>query len=233
MKPIIGITCGSEKNSVGAGYIRAVEHADGIPIVLPVIGKHEAMCRYLDLIDGLLLSGGVDIAPLRFGEEPHPKLGNVDERRDAIELFLTKEALKRNMPIFAICRGIQTLNVAAGGTLYQDISQHTQSTIQHRQNADRWHGSHTISIKSDSSLFRIIGKRSVVVNSYHHQAVKETAKGFIVSARSKDQLIEAIESSEHDFVLGVQFHPELMWERNSDAFALFETFVEACKGISD
>jgi len=227
MRPFIGITC-SEK-SVGLSYIKAIEHAKGVPIVLPVIEEQSAFSRYLEIIDGLLLSGGVDIAPLLFDEEPHPKLGEVQEKRDSIELFLTKQALKLNMPIFGICRGIQTLNVAAGGNLYQDISQHPHATIQHSQNADRWHGSHTILIQPDSLLFRIINKKSVVVNSYHHQAVKKVANGFVVSANAKDQIIEAIESTEHDFVLGVQFHPELMWERNAAMFALFEAFVEACK----
>ena len=230
MRPIIGISCSSQKNSVGSGYIRAIEHAKGVPIVLPVIEDKSAIYQYLEIIDGLMLSGGVDINPLLFGEEPHPKLGNVDAKRDVIEIFLTKEALKRNLPIFAICRGIQTLNVAAGSALYQDISQHPQPTIQHSQNADRWHGSHTISIKPDSLLFRIVCKHSIFVNSYHHQAVKEPAEGFIVSAHTKDKIIEAIESPEHDFVLGVQFHPENMWERDPDAFALFEAFVDfACR----
>lgn len=228
MRPIIGISCSSKKSSVGTDYIHAIENAKGVPIVLPVIEDNAAMCRYLDIIDGLLLSGGVDINPLLFGEEPHPKLGNVDEKRDSMEIFLTKEALKCNLPIFGICRGIQTLNVAAGGTLYQDISQHHKKTIQHSQNAARWHGSHTLIIESDSLLSRIIGKQSAVFNSYHHQAVKDPADEFIASAHTKDQIIEAIESPEHDFVLGVQFHPENMWRRNADAFALFEAFVKAC-----
>ena len=228
MKPIIGISCSSQKNSVGLGYIRVIVHANGVPIVLPVIEDKETICRFLEIIDGLLLSGGVDINPLIFGEEPHPKLGNVDAMRDVMEIFLTKEALKRNLPVFAICRGIQILNVAAGGTIYQDISQHPQPTIQHRQKSDGWHASHTICIKPESLLFQILGKRLAGFNSYHHQAVKEPAEGFIASANTKDQIIEAIESSKHDFVLGVQFHPEMMWEKSPDAFELFDAFIKAC-----
>jgi len=240
--PIIGITSGTSvkiADDEGSGvfrycycgyeYISAVEHAGGLPLVIPVFEDMALAETYIGMIDGLLLSGGGDISPHLFGEEPHRKLGAVDLERDMVEMELTKLALERDLPLFAICRGIQVLNVTAGGTLYQDLSQHSGEVLKHRQRAAGWYGSHTIKVVEGSLLHKIIGKSVIHVNSYHHQAVRMPAEGFVVSATSLDGIIEAIESPRHKFVLGVQFHPEMMWRRHPEAAALFRSFVEACR----
>jgi len=239
MRPIIGITCGLKinsvtngrvysENSVGFDYVRAIEHAGGVPIALPIIENQDCISSFIDMIDGLLLSGGGDIEPSLFNEEPIPNLGSIDPMRDWVEMSLTAIALEKNLPILAICRGIQVLNVAAGGTLYQDISQHSKTILKHRQSAPGWHASHTIDVEPDTLLFKIFGSQTGRVNSYHHQAVRAPAEGFIVSARSTDMIIEAVESQKHNFVLGVQFHPEMMWERHQEAANIFAAFVKSC-----
>jgi len=241
MRPIIGITCGFDisssstsgrvytRNSVGFDYISAVEHADGTPIVLPIVDDEGCISNFVDMIDGLLLSGGGDIDPSFFNEEPIPALGSIDPNRDLVEMSLSKAALEQDLPVLAICRGIQVLNVAAGGTLYQDISQHSKEILKHRQSAPGWHASHTIEIESDSLMYEIFGEQTGRVNSFHHQSVRDTADGFYVSARSKDGIIEAIESREHRFMLGVQFHPEMMFQHHPEAAKIFAAFVKACK----
>ena len=213
---------------ISRDYIRAIEEAGGLPVIIPVHEDRELSREYLRVVDGLLLAGGVDLSPHFFGEEPHPKLGSVDIERDEVEMELARLALELDMPILAICRGIQVLNVAAGGTLYQDISQLDRTVLKHRQSAVGWYGSHSIEIVEGTLLHRIVGKTRIRVNSFHHQAVKDPAKGFRVSATAPDGVIEAIESERHRFVLGVQFHPEEMWRRSPEAAALFKAFVAAC-----
>lgn len=239
-RPVIGITSGTRVEASGnlrdyeelcyvsRDYIRAIEEAGGLPIVIPVYRDRDLSARYLRLMDGLLLAGGVDLSPHFFGEEPHPRLGSIDIERDEVEMELTRLALELDLPILAICRGIQVLNVAAGGTLYQDISQLDRDVLKHRQSAVGWYGSHSIEIVEGTLLHRIVGKRHMRVNSSHHQAVKDPAEGFRISARAPDGVVEAIESQRHRFILGVQFHPEKMWERSPEAAALFKAFVAAC-----
>ncbi len=242
MRPTIGITCSLsvsvadssggrvyENNVLGLDYTRAVEQAGGFPVILPTLAVGESMHEYFERIDGLLLSGGIDMDPLLYGEEPHLQMGGIDVLRDQLEMALTRGSVERSLPIFAICRGIQVLNVALGGTLYQDISQHDSPILKHRQNSPKWHGSHTVDIVPHTLLSTIIGQTEWRVNSFHHQAVKQVAPGFRASAHSKDGIIEAIESIEQPFVLGVQFHPEMMWEKEPAAMNLFKTFVEACR----
>ena len=241
MRPIIGITCGSDvsasstggrvyrKNSVGFDYVSAIEHAGGTPVVLPVVEYGECISSFIDVIDGLLLSGGGDIDPSFFNEEPIPALGSIDPNRDSVEMSLSEAALEQDLPVLAICRGIQVLNVAAGGTLYQDISQHPKEILKHRQSAPGWHASHTIQIEPGSLMYGMFDKQTGRVNSFHHQSVRDTADGFYVSARSIDGIIEAIESQKHRFMLGVQFHPEMMFQHHPEAANIFAAFVEACQ----
>ncbi|MBM3236793.1 gamma-glutamyl-gamma-aminobutyrate hydrolase family protein [Candidatus Poribacteria bacterium] len=254
MRPIIGITCGSDvsvsstggrvyrQNSVGFDYISAIEHAGGTPIVLPIVENQECISSFIDIMDGLLLSGGGDIEPSFFNEEPIPELGNIDPDRDRVEMLLAKAALEQDLPVLAICRGIQVLNVAAGGTLYQDISQakafgvgepceHSKEILKHRQSAPGWHASHTIQIEPSSLMYEMFGKQTGRVNSFHHQAVRDSAAGFYISARSIDGIIEAIESKEYRFMLGVQFHPEMMFQHHPEAANIFAAFVKACKRL--
>lgn len=242
MRPVIGITCSLtassigdsiytlERNIIARDYARAIEYAGGTPLLMPHVGDIECINQYLEVLDGLVLSGGGDIDPLLFGQEPHQNIGSVDRVRDEMELQLTQKALTQDLPILAICRGIQMLNVAAGGTIYQDIAaEMPQPTLCHSQSGAGWYASHTIDILSDSHLLQIFGSPTVHVNSFHHQAVREVGEDFIVTARARDNVIETIESPPHRFALGVQWHPEMMWERHPEALNLFTAFLKACQ----
>ncbi len=242
MSPHIGISAGRdyERQTIGlpANYSSAVHRAGGVPWLLPVFSPggadEELVGHYLDRIDGLLLSGGPDLAPGHFGEEPHRELGQVSPERDEVELLLARMALKRDLPLLAICRGIQVLNVAAGGTLHQDLASQIEGAIQHRQRAPRWHASHRVSVDSGSRLARIIRTRdsSLMVNSFHHQAVREPAPGFVICARAADGVVEAIEGEAHAFAVGVQWHPEMMYEHHRVMLAPFRALVAAADRFS-
>lgn len=232
MKPIIGITSGIKDESlVMTAYdnIHAIVQAGGVPMVLPNLADEQLADRLLEQLDGLLATGGGDIDPTLFGEEPHPKLGEVSPLRDQFELMIVRKALQANKPVLGICRGCQILNVAAGGTVYQDIySQCSQELLQHAQRAPRAHASHFVDIEEETMFYEIIQMGRIKVNSYHHQAVHRVADGFRVSAAAGDEIIEAIESTRHAFALGVQWHPENMTGRDPYADAIFKAFVDAC-----
>ncbi len=242
MRPVVGITCSLtasgigdsiytlERNIIARDYSHAIEYAGGTPLLIPHVGDIECINQYLGVLDGLVLSGGGDIDPLLFGQEPHQNLGSVDRVRDEMELQLTQKALDQDLPILAICRGIQMLNVAAGGTIYQDIAaEMPQPTLRHSQSGAGWYASHTIDIISESRLFQIFDSPTARVNSFHHQAVREIGEGFIATAKAKDNVIEAIESPTHRFALGVQYHPEMMWEHHPEVLNLFTAFLKACQ----
>ena len=236
MRPVIGITCtttGSDKVShgIGVNYINAVEHAGGTPILLPLIQSDSCIAEFLSLVDGLLLSGGVDVDPFLYGEESQPKMGAINVDKDRVEMLLTPKALEMDMPILAICRGIQMLNVAAGGTLHQDLSMSPKPILKHRQDAPRWYATHAIQVEAGSRLMDILGHSTIRVNTFHHQAVKDVAPGFVVSAVANDGIIEGIESSRHTFAVGIQCHPEGMWENNPPIANLFIALVEAAKAF--
>lgn len=231
MRPIIGITCSStdSSNSISTNYVNAIEKAGGTSILLPSTRNDSCIVDYIKLIDGLLLAGGVDVDPLYFGEEPKPLMGKIDIDRDYLEIHLIPEALKVNLPVLGICRGIQILNVAMGGSIYQDISMSGKSILKHRQDAPGLYATHTIDVLSKSQLIRILSNSKIRTNSFHHQAVREAAPGFIISAVARDGIIEGIESINHNFVVGVQFHPEQMWQDNPPITNLFLEYVSAAK----
>ncbi|SRR5690625_1325580 len=232
MKPLIGITSNvkDKKTVVGNANYYAVSKSNGIPVILPNIENEDDIKVIANKIDGLLLTGGGDIDPTLFGEEPHRKLGEITPERDFFELALIKEMLALNKPILGICRGSQILNIAAGGDMYQDIyAQYDHELLQHDQNAPYTHASHFIHVVENSILHTITQKTSFKVNSYHHQAVRKMGENFIVSATSSDGVIEAIESTNHKFVVGVQWHPELLMEANDQpSIDIFMAFIEAC-----
>ncbi|AEF93349.1 peptidase C26 [Desulfotomaculum nigrificans CO-1-SRB] len=232
MAPIIGITSSYDQEAgqifLPRYYIDAVAAAGGVPMVLSGVLSATMVDQILDSIDGLLLSGGVDVDPLLFGEEPEPGMGDICPERDQFELSLSRRALTMDMPLFGICRGIQVLNIAAGGTVLQDISTAVQNPLKHHQRAPRWYGTHTIKTLPGSKLAAILGGQ-MAVNSFHHQAVGRVAEGFKVTAWSADGVVEGIESIEHKFVLGLQCHPECMWEHDQRIFGLFKAFIAAAK----
>jgi len=216
---------------LGEKYISAVEQAGGIPLAIPLLQDKNALKILAHRLDGIILSGGPDIDPSYFHEMPHPCLGSVCPQRDETEIFITAEIIKLSKPLLGICRGLQVMNVAMGGTLYQDISSNIKEPIKHIQDAPRWHKSHEIEIVDiDSLIYKIIGKRRIRVNSFHHQSVERPAPDFKITALAPDGVIEAMESNVGGFCLGVQWHPE---ELIDDAIhlRLFESMIDAAKDV--
>jgi len=238
--PIIGLSAsmltidtgrllGRERVFVGQDYVKAIVMAGGVPIILPIVESQEQALRQLELVDGLILSGGYDVDPHLFGEEPHHLLEATYLQRDLYEMALLQKAYQKNLPVLGICRGIQLINVAFGGSLYQDLSDYEQPILQHCQKNNLHQGTHTVEIAEETILKRVFKQNSIRTNSLHHQAIKELAKGFTVSARSRDGMIEAIEKNDYSFMVGLQWHPELMVDTDEPTLALFETFITACK----
>jgi putative glutamine amidotransferase len=233
VRPVIGITPSfdNEKQYVQMPmtYIRSVELAGGLPLVLPITDDKAMIAEMLSRVDGLLFSGGPDIDPQLFNEEPIPGQGGISPQRDLLDLELMRLALAKDMPILSICRGIQVLAIAAGGTLYQDINSQVKGTMKHAQEAPRWYATHSISVKPGTKLAAIMQAATLRVNSFHHQAVKDVPRDFIVSAEAEDGIVEAIESAKHRFAFGVQFHPEGFHE--SRVFLpIFEALVKTAAG---
>lgn len=235
MRVRIGVTWKARKEDnapLPTPYIRAVKQAGSVEVDLLNPGAGVSPERILDEIHGLLLPGGVDVHPRHYGQAPHPLLGQVDEERDALELPLVQEALRQDIPILAICRGIQVLNVAAGGTLFQDLSLAGVDPSRHRTTEPEWGVAHRVSLPGGSLLRAIVGVEEMGVNSFHHQAVDRLAPGFVVTAWSEDGVVEAIESTEHRFALGVQWHPERMVEHHPLQLRIFEAFLSAASRAS-
>jgi len=220
---------GERRSSISDGYIEALEAVGTTPVVLPPSMSPEASARALQRMDGLLLSGGPDMSPLYFDQQPRPNLGSIDAYRDEQEIAMVKEAYKLGLPIFGICRGVQIINAVLGGTIHQHIYPDGPDAIQHRQSAPGWHRHHHIEVRPGTILASAIGEGCIGVNSYHHQVVEKIAPGLVISATSPDGLVEAIEAT-RPWILGVQWHPEMMWQRYPEFLRLFEVFAAACKG---
>ncbi len=240
MKPLIAITCsrivGGAWSSYSPGhfmdytyddYSRAVSHYGGAPVLLPVAQDGETLATILEHIDGLILSGGPDIHPRHYGEPPRANLGEIDDELDRMELKAARVAHRKDLPILAICRGIQTLNVCLGGTLYQDIPSQIEGAINHNQKADKSINTHSVKIASGTCLAGIFKRKTVWVNGKHHQAVKDTAAGLIASAVAEDGVVEAVEDPARKFVVGVQWHPEGTWKVDQNSGKLFHAFIKA------
>ena len=221
-KPVIGITANYDdgKSMLAEGYYKKVVAAGGVPLLIPPMDDTDTIINTLDRIDGLILSGGGDYNPLFCGEEPSPRLHSINGERDLPELLITRLAYNRQIPMMGICRGIQTLAMALGGTVRQDIGD-TEGLIKHSQDAHRKVPTHSVSVCNDSVLHHIYGSRTLYVNSFHHQAVGEPGDKFRVVARSSDGVVEAMESTEMKSIIGVQWHPECI----DDGLPLFKWLV--------
>jgi putative glutamine amidotransferase len=232
MRPLIGITAdilrepGRESLWNAVDYFRAVQRAGGIPVLLPYCETEAEATEIVARLDGILFSGGNDVDPLHFGEQPHPHLGLITPERDQAELLLARAALARDLPVLGICRGHQLLAVAAGGTLWQDVPSQVPGAIKHRQEAPRWYPTHEVEIVPGSRLAAILGER-VRVNSYHHQAVRTVPPGWTVTAVAPDGINEGMELPGGRFVLSVQWHPETFTGRSYNFDRLFTAFVTA------
>lgn len=211
-KALIGISCAHPDNdfsSVRRTYSESVLNAGGIPILIPIITSEEVLATIVDMLDGLILTGGEDVHPRYYNEEPIEELGEVNDVRDVYDLTLIRLATERKLPTLGICRGEQLINVAFGGSLYQDIpAQYADSTVKHNQEASSKYSTHYVTLLPGSTIATLTGEKELCTNTHHHQAVKQVAPGFKVTAWACDSIPEAIESCEGLPMWGVQFHPE-------------------------
>jgi len=235
VKPLIGITADTLHDVPGrdglwntTDYFRAVSRAGGLPVLLPYLEELDDADALLDRLDGILFSGGNDVDPVHYGEAPHPGLGYVSVERDSTEMVLARKALERDMPIFGICRGHQVLAVVEGGTLWQDIPGQVPGAIKHAHRQPKWHPIHTVAIRPESRLAAILGTE-IMVNSRHHQAVRDVPPGWLGTATAPDGLNEAMEKPGARFAVSVQWHPENFTGRAYNFDHLFAAFVAACK----
>ncbi len=234
--PLIGISGGMEhdesKQFIARVYMTAILAAGGLPLLLSVDMNDAQIQDCVHRLDGILFAGGTDVDPRLFGDMPMPHLGEVDPLRDRFELRLLKACIAEKIPVLGICRGTQLMNVALGGTLYQDltsqlVAQTGTPAMLHSQTSLPQYTSHPVVIKAGTALSKIIETDSLEVNSLHHQAVKKPAPGLVVSAAAPDGVTEAIENPSLPFFLGVQWHPERIFSSQSEAKALFAAFLSA------
>lgn len=238
MKPVIGITPSpmvdehrGERNTLSINYSDAVLAAGGVPIILPPQTGNDD--EILSIVDGLIFSGGGDIRPEVYGDHDyHPKTYGVHDQRDNLELPLIREAIARDMPVLCICRGIQILNVALGGTLYQDVADQFNPEIKHSQSdlsIPASEPSHQVQLTPGSLAATVYGSDTVPTNSFHHQSLKDVPAELVVVGRAPDGTVEAVERPGSHFVLGVQWHPEMMFKANDLHLKPFASLIEAAK----
>ena len=237
-RPRIGITMRIELETnrfyLGRHYSEAVEAAGGAPVHIPLIPDADFISSVLGGLDGVLLPGSdSDVDPLRYGHEPRAELGAVHPIKDETDLLVLSEVEARAMPLFAICFGLQVLNVSRGGTLIQDIPSQHPSAIKHSQGAPRDRHSHRVRLSEDSVITRLAASETVPVNSHHHQAIETLGRELVATAWASDGLVEAVEDPRSDrFVVGVQWHPELGWDWDNLSRALFSRFVSEAAEFS-
>ena len=211
-------------------YVNAVYDAGGLPLILPVLPDEAD--QLMGLVDGVILSGGGDIHPDRFNRPSHPLTDGISEERDDLELRMFDAARERSIPILGICRGLQLINVAMGGTLIQDIPDERPASSQHRQHLDglaRDDVSHPVDLLEGSRLAVIYGATRIMTNSYHHQAVDDLADGLVITGRAEDGTIESFETAGEPFLVAVQWHPETLYRRHTDHARIFDVLIEAAR----
>lgn len=237
MRPIIGITPSLETNEskiyTPTSYPKAVIQAGGTPVFLNFTRDDEMIEQYAAMVDGVLFSGGDDVDPASYDEEQIWGCGDICPLRDDFEIKLLKVLVEKypEKPVLGICRGAQVLNVAMGGTLYQDLRSQVEGCIRHQQQQSSHYASHKAMMTEGSKLHAIYGSTEVMVNSFHHQAVKDVGKGLVVTARASDGVVEGLEKPDHPYFIAVQWHPERQVEgpHHPEHKPLFQSFVDACR----
>jgi putative glutamine amidotransferase len=241
--PLIGITADLSSNSSNRShvkseptlflplrYVSAVEQAGAIALILPANHSTRGLRRYMNLLDGLVISGGnFDIHPRYYGEKPINQLGSIKPQRTEFELELATSALKRDLPVLGICGGAQAINVVLGGSLYQDIAVQRPDAAEHQQSAKKRVGGHRVHVQDGTRLHEIVRRQNLKVNTTHHQAIKKLGRDLVVNAVAEDGIIEGIESTHHEFVLGLQWHPEVLAPRHKLQRRIFSAFAAVCQ----
>jgi putative glutamine amidotransferase len=241
--PLIGITAdssGLEQTApktngeamfcLARRYCDAIENVGGLPVIIPHSSSRTQIRDLLGRIDGLLISGGdFDIEPIYYGEQPIPTLGKLKPQRSFTELESIAFGLRRDLPMLGICGGAQAINVALGGGLYQDIATQLPDAQKHQQGAGKHSNGHVVSLRRGTLLHQIFGCQTLKVNTTHHQAIRNLGKGLVINATAPDGLIEGIESTKHSYVLGVQWHPEVLARKNPVHRKIFSSFISHCK----
>lgn len=239
-KPVIGISTsviidntkgflGYEKVYVNKDYVDAVIQNGGIPLMIPFSEDEKVIESQVELVDAVILSGGHDVFPAHYNREPQPKLGDVFPERDKYDFKILECAKKRKIPILGICRGMQIINVYEGGTLYQDLSYIGRDVLKHVQGGKPYMRTHYIEIDTESILGKIFSENRFMVNSFHHQAIENIGKDLKVIANASDGIIEAVEHKNYPFLVGVQWHPEMLFKKYEPMNKLFERLINESK----
>lgn len=231
MKPIVGVMplWDEEKDSIWMlpGYLDGIRQAGGLPVIFPLTAEEPELVQLAGLCGGFLFTGGQDVSPALYHEEPPAGLASACEARDRMEAVVLKRAMEADKPVLGICRGLQFINAALGGSLYQDIPTQRPSPVEHHQTAPYDRPIHSVRVEPDSPLYRRLGEAQLQVNSYHHQAVKTLAPGLKAMAAAPDGLTEALYHPQQRFLWGVQWHPEFLWHTDPFSRSIFRAFVEA------
>lgn len=236
MKPVIGVTTFLNNQikksiiSVNFNYANSILLAGGIPVLIPLITDKEKLSDYLKILDGIVFTGGEDVSPLKYGENPLNKIKMTADERDECEFTLFNGAYEMGIPVLGICRGAQLINVSLKGSLYQDINDQVEGSLGHSpfdNYADQLY--HSVNILKDSKLYDIFKKDNIFVNSFHHQAVNKLGENLRISAISTDGIIEAFESTDDKFIMGIQWHPEGLTIKYPEFVGIFEALVKTCE----
>lgn len=231
MRPIVGILAvvdGERNSSVFKTYIEVIERSGGLPLLLPYVESDDAIEEFVSLCDGFFFTGGVDISPSRYGEEIKPTCDETQIYRDELEFKVFDTAFKAQKPILGVCRGAQLVNVALGGTLYQDLPTETDSQIAHRQTEGRFEYSHDVNIIENTPLYELMGKKRIRANSFHHQAIKKPGAGLKIMATADDGVVEAVYYDGGQYLRAYQWHPERLYDADEFNRSIFDDFVKNC-----
>lgn len=236
MQPIIGMftEINNEKDTrIQYQYAKILEDGGGLPILFPYTEKEATLEKFIAFCDGFVFTGGADVNPNRYGEEKKPTCGEIQYYRDEVEFAAFKKVIQTAKPILAICRGMQLVNVALGGTLFQDLDSERPSDMLHRDKAQKYELSHDVQILENTPLSTLIKAPRMQANSFHHQAVKRLAQGLEIMAVADDGVIEAVYAPDRTFLRAYQWHPERLAEKDKQNALIFEEFVEACRNIKN